>query len=185
MIKSFFRFWQTIRNSIVRGRNAENGFQPKGRYKVEHWRAGVLLRTYEFPNDITNEGKNLIFEVMFHDGTQIASTSWYIGLISNTGYSALAPGDTMASHSGWTEFTTYSQANRVSWGPGAAASQQITNATPATFDMTGSGTVKGLFIPSNNSKGGTSGKLWATALFNADVPVVNGDQLKVTYTLNA
>jgi hypothetical protein len=51
--------------------------------------------------------------------------------------------------------------------------------------MNASGTVKGIFITSNNTKSGTSGKLWSTALFSADVPVVNGDQLKITYTLNA
>jgi hypothetical protein len=97
----------------------------------------------------------------------------------------LAASDTMGSHAGWTEFTSYSQANRVAWGPGAAGSQSITNGTPATFDITGSGTVKGIFVANQNTKGGTTGTLWATALFPSDVPVVNTDQLKVTYTVNA
>jgi hypothetical protein len=157
----------------------------RGKYRVDHFRSGRLLDTYLINNDITNEGKNLLFDVMFNDETQIASSSWYIGLISLTSYSALAATDVMSSHGGWTEFTSYSQANRVAWGPDAAASQSVTNGTPATFDMSSSGTVKGVFITSNNTKGGTSGKLWSTALFSADVPVVNGDQLKVTYTLNA
>jgi hypothetical protein len=157
-----------------------------GKYQVEHYdKDGNLKGVYDILNDITNEGKNLIFEIMFHDGTQISSASWVIGLISVTGYSGLAAGDTMASHTGWTEFTGYSQANRVAWGPGTAASQSITNATPATFDINASGTVKGVFITSNNVKGGTSGKLWGTALFTADVPVSNGDQLKITYTASA
>lgn len=160
-------------------------FKGKCRFAVEHWRNGELLGTYPFLNDITNEGKNLIFEVMFHDGTQVSSSSWCIGLISNSGYSALAAADVMASHAGWTEFTGYSQSTRVAWGPGAAASQQITNSTPATFDITSTGTVKGVFITSQNTKGGTTGKLWATALFSADLPVANGDQLKVTYTAAA
>ncbi|MEK6884223.1 MAG: hypothetical protein AABY22_31625, partial [Nanoarchaeota archaeon] len=94
-----------------------------------------------------------------------------------------------ASHAGWTEFTAYTQATRVAWGPGTAAAQSVTNATPAQFDINASGTVKGVFIVNNNTKGDSTSdavrKLWATALFSADVPVVNGDQLKITYTVSA
>lgn len=157
----------------------------KGHWQAEHYRQGNFLAKYDFPNDITNQGKNSLFEIMFHDGTQIANASWFIGLISNSGYSALAAADTMASHAGWTEFTGYSQGTRVAWGAGAAASQSITNASPATFDITSTGTVKGIFVPSNSTKGGTTGTLWSTALFTADVPVANGDQLRVTYTISA
>lgn len=157
----------------------------KGKYHVEHWRDGQMLRKYEVFNDITNEGKNLIFDVMFNGTTQIANNSWFIGLISLASYSALAATDVMSSHSGWVEFTSYTQSNRVAWGSGASASQSVTNASPATFDMNATGTVKGIFITSSNTKSGTTGKLWSTALFSADVPVVSGDQLKITYTLNA
>lgn len=157
----------------------------EGRWQAEHYRQGQLLNKYDFPNDITNQGKNSLFEIMFHDGTQIANSSWFIGLISNSGYSALAAADVMSSHAGWTEFTGFSQSTRVAWGAGAAASQSITNASPATFDITSSGTVKGIFVVSNSTKGGTTGTLWSTALFSADVPVANGDQLRVTYTVSA
>jgi hypothetical protein len=161
-------------------------FSPKGKFVVEHTdKDGNLKGVYEFNNDIVNEGRNDILGVYFHSDSQTASTSWFIGLISNSGYSALANTDTMASHAGWTEFTGYSQSTRVAWGPGAASSQSITNGTPATFDINATGTVKGIFITSNSTKGGTTGKLWATALFTADVPVTSGDQLKVTYTVNA
>lgn len=156
-----------------------------GQWQVDHYRQGQFVQKLDFPNDITNEGKNTLFEVMFHDGTQIAASSWFIGLISNSGYSALAAADTMASHAGWTEFTAYTQGTRVAWGPGAAASQSITNSSPATFDINASGTVKGIFLVSNSTKSGTTGKLWATALFAADVPVSNGDQLRATYTVSA
>jgi hypothetical protein len=121
---------------------------------------------------------------MFYDATQIASTSWFIGMINNSGYSALADTDTMASHSGWIEFTGYSQGNRVLWGQGTPAAQSITNSTPATFNITSTATLKGIFITSSNVKNGTTGLLWSTGLFSADLPVVNGDELKITYTLN-
>lgn len=165
---------------------AKNGINLRGFYpKIEHYRGGVLLDVYSLHNDITNEGKNEILDIMFSDGTQIAAASWYIGLISNSGYSALAAGDTMGSHGGWTEFTGYTQATRVAWGPGNPASQSITNASPATFDINASGTLKGIFVTSNSTKSGTTGKLWATGLFAADVPVSNGDQMKITYTVSS
>ena len=175
---------QGVGCNVTRKRQLEDLLNLKGFYPViEHWRNGKKIGEYKFQNDITNEGKNLILEIMFHDGTQISSASWCSGLISNTGFTGLASGDTMASHGGWTEATGYTQSTRVAWGPGTAASQQITNSTPMTFDMNATATIKGIFISSNNTKGGTSGKLWATGLFTADVPVVNGDQLKITYTV--
>lgn len=185
MFNEAFKPKQQASASMVRNRVADENFSPKGKYQVEHWRDGKKIDVYDINNDITNQGKNSIFDVMFHDATQIASSSWVIGLISNSGYSALAAGDVMSSHAGWTEFTGYSQSTRVAWGPGASASQSITNASPATFDINATGTVKGIFIVSNSTKGGTTGTLWSTALFSADVPVSNGDQLRVTYTLSA
>ena len=180
-----FNMLDKVASCLTRKRPAEQTFKMRGRHYVEHYRNGLFLAKYDVKNDITNEGKNTIFDVMFSDLTPVPAASWYIGLINITGYSALAATDVMNSHSGWTEFTTYSQANRVAWGPGNPVSQSISNSTPATFDITGTGTVKGIFITSNNTKGGTSGYLWSTALFSADVPVVNGDQLKITYTINA
>ena len=171
---------------MSRQRGGLDHLNPKGRFKVEHLdKDGNLIKIYEFDNDITNQGKNALFDIMFHDGTQITSASWVVGLISNSGYSALAAADTMSSHAGWTEFTGYTQATRVAWGPGASASQSITNASPATFDINATGTVKGIFIVSQSTKGGTTGTLWSTALFSADVPVASSDQLRVTYTLSA
>lgn len=179
-------FVQQAGATVSKGREAQDEFKPKGKYFIELVdKDGNVKHREEVKNDITNQGKNDLFDIMFHDGTQIASSSWFIGLISNSGYSALAAGDTMASHAGWTELTGYSQATRVAWGPGASASQVITNASPATFDINASGTAKGVFITSNSTKGGTTGRLWSTALFTADVPVSNGDQLRVTYSLSA
>lgn len=172
--------------SLSRNRETKDKMPLSGRFQIEHLdKDGNVKGTYDFPNDITNQGKNDIFDIMFSDGTQIANSSWFIGLISNSGYSALAAADTMASHAGWTEFTGYTQATRVAWGAGEPASQSITNASPATFDVNASGTVKGVFVVSNSTKGGTTGRLWATALFSTDVPVTNGDQLRVTYTVSA
>lgn len=172
-------------NASQINKGQEERLKLRGKFKVEHLdKDGNVKGEYEFNNDIVNVGKNDLLGVYFDSGTQTVVTSWFIGLISNASYSALAAADTMASHAGWTEFTGYSQSTRVAWGPGTPASQSISNATPAQFDVNASGTVKGIFIVTNSAKGGTSGILWATALFAADVPVTSGDQLKVTYTVN-
>jgi hypothetical protein len=158
----------------------------KGMWKIEHLDSeGNVKGVYEFHNDIVNQGKNDLLDIMFSDGTQVASTGWYVGLISSSGYSALAAADTMASHAGWTEFTGYSETTRQAWGPGAAASQSITNSTPITFSITSNGTIKGLFVCTNDTKGGTTGRLWATGLWSTgDANVVNGDSFRATYTVS-
>lgn len=167
----------------------ENGveevFVPQGRYKIDVYDAhGRHKFTTEGKNLVVNQGKNDILDVYFSDGTVTAGSSWFMGLISNSGYSAISASDTAASHAGWTEFTGYSESTRQAWGQGDPASQSITNSTPVTFSINATGTVKGAFIITNSTKGGTSGKLWAAALFSSDVSVNNGDQLKVTYTLS-
>lgn len=180
----------------------ENHLTPRGRFIVEHLRNGEVLGTYEFPNGITNEGKNFLLDVMFHATSAIAT--WYLGLIDNSGFTALAAGDIYdninQAGNGWDEFSNYTDAGnsnstttRPTWTEGAASGQSITNGTVVVFDITGSGTVKGLFVAGGTNaqtKGdhtaGSAHKLWATALFTGgDVPVVNGDQLKATYTVSA
>jgi len=151
-------------------------------FKLEHARDGKIIDVQEFHNDIVTEGKNQLLDIMFRAQTQL--TAWYLGLIDNSGFSALAAADVMNSHAGWTEFTNYSQANRVQWSPIAASAGSITNTTAATFDITGSGTLYGGFVTSNNTKAGTTGRLWATAAFNTTKPVANGDQIKLTYTVS-
>lgn len=185
MDPSNLQLTQQVSCQMVRNRKAEDALPIKGMFHVEHLdKDGNLIQAYDFPNDIVNVGKNDLLDVYFSDGTQTAASAWVIGLISNSSYSALAAADTMASHGGWTEFTGYSQSTRVAWTPGNPSSQSITNGTAATFDINATGTVKGIFVANQNTKGGTSGILWATALFSADVPVTSGDQLKVTYTVN-
>lgn len=171
----------------------------KGRYTVEHIRKGAFIHTEEFPNLITNEGKNKLLDVMFHGVTAIGT--WYLGLIDVTGYSALAAGDVYAQingTNGWDEFEDYtdpansdSGTTRPQWTEGTAASQSITNGTVVSFDINAAGTVKGIFLAgganaqtkANATNGNT---LWSAALFSGgDRVVADGDVLKVTYTVSA
>lgn len=165
-----------------RRRKGNSDIKFRNVFGFNQYRQGQLIDSCEVFNDVTTEGKNQLLDIMFRAQTQL--TAWYLGLIDNSGFSALSAADTMASHAGWTEFTGYSQSTRVQWSPAAASSGAITNTTAATVDITSSGTLYGLFATSNSTKSGTTGKLWATAPFNTAKPVVNGDQLKLTYSVS-
>lgn len=165
----------------------------RGVFHVEHWRAGKLIGKYEVPNLIVNQGKNKLLDVMFHAVTQI--TTWYLGLVDGAGSPTVAAGDTYAQingTNGWDEFTSYDEATRQEWTEGAAASQSITNASPVVFTISATGTVYGLFLvgggtaPSTKGDNAGGGTLWNAVQFTSgSVAVVDNDQLKVTYTVNA
>ncbi len=185
---------------------------PKGQYKVEHFRDGKKIAEYDAPNAITNEGRAKLLNVMFDSGTPI--TQWWMGIVDSTSYTALAATDTyaqLAGSNGWREYDHYtddlnsnSGTTRPVWGAGAAtlsgSFEVTTNATAAVFDVTsgGSGLVKGLFIvgtagaatPAQTKDDHTSNPgvnvLWSAALFTGgDVTILTGDQLKITYTVSA
>lgn len=156
--------------------------------RMVHERGGKVIGIHDCFNDITNEGVNTLFNVMFNSATQIAQNAWYIGFVDNSGSPSLANADVMNSHAGWTEFTNYSQSTRVSWTSGTAGTgvRTVTNASACVFNINGGGgTVYGIFVTSGSAKAGTTGKLWATAAFASPVPVSNGDQLNITYTTSA
>ena len=173
---------------------------PKGRIYMEQWRNGKRINAWDFPNGVTDEGKNKFLDVMFDEGTQI--TAWHLGLIDNAGFSALADDDTYddinQAGNGWDEFDDYtdpanadSAVTRPTWTPGEPSAGSITNSVVIEYDITAPGTVKGLFVvgggAASDEKGdhASDGTLWATALFTAgDAPVNNGDTLKVTYTVS-
>ena len=154
----------------------------RGRFIVEHMRDGKVIGQYSMPNGIVDVGLNHILETEFNGGTQV--TAWYIGLIDNASFSALAAADTMSSHAGWIENDDYSGGTRPEWTAGTAASRQITNSSTVDFSINATATIKGIFITSNSTKNGTTGTLWATAAFGSNVSVQNGDTLKITYTVS-
>jgi hypothetical protein len=155
-----------------------------GKWRSEHWRSGKLLDVYDTHNDITTPAKNSLFDTMFNAATQIGASSWVAGLIDNSGFTGYNASDTMSSHTGWTEWTSYTQTTRVAWGQGAASAAAITNASPITFDINGTGTIRGLFITTVATKGGTTGLLWSAASYSSTVAVVPGDQIRSTYSLS-
>jgi hypothetical protein len=144
---------------------------------------------WEEKNDnlVVNVGLQYMAGVALTSTTQI--TTWYIGLWGAGASNNPAAGDTMASHAGWTEFTGYSNATRVSPTFTAATlgtgSSVVTNATAAAFSINASGTVGGAFLTSGSAKSGTAGTLFSGSDFTGgDRSVVSGDTLNVTYTFS-
>lgn len=144
---------------------------------------GRLKWSDRLKNGVCNAGLTDLLDVYLR---QQANSTWYIGLIDNSGYSAIAAADTSASHAGWTESTDYTAATRQAWGPSAAASQSITNGSAVSLTMNATKTIKGAFLISNSTKGGSTGTLFCTALFSqGNRSVVNLDVLAITYTVAA
>lgn len=152
-----------------------------GRFDVECRNAdGSLAWRDSFPNGTTDAGINDNLAVYLASGTQ--KTTWYLGLIDDSGFSALNVTDTMASHTGWTESTAYAESVRQTWTPGAVAGKSVTNSSSPTFTMNATVTIKGAFLVSSNTKGGTAGTLWATGAFSAEQSLVSGQTLHFSYT---
>ena len=116
------------------------------------------------------------------------TAAWYIGLVNNTSASTtFSGGDTLASHAGWDENSSYS-GNRKAATFGAATladPSNINNASStASFTMTANATISGAFL--TNVATGTSGLLFSVSDFQTpgDRTVVSGDVLNVTYSFN-
>jgi len=148
-----------------------------GVYKVNCFDKDNNLKWSEIAkNTVVDEGINHILDVQFHAESQV--TPWYIGL---KGTGTEAAGDTLAAHATWTEFTDYS-GNRQEFVEAAAAAKSITNAaSPATFNISGPGTVAGCMVASVVS--GSSGKLFSATDFGSSRTVANTDVINVTWTL--
>lgn len=115
-------------------------------------------------------------------GSPALPGAWYMSLINNSGFSALAASDVMSSHTGWTEFTAYSEATRpqVTFSPQANGSTG--NSVATIFTISTAGNLKGAFLVSNNTKGGTTGYLHATGAFSTVRSVAAGEALYVSYS---
>lgn len=143
--------------------------------------SGRRLWLPPFPNGLTTAGINHMNDVTFRGASQNAS--WYLGLIANSGFTTVAAADTSSSHSGWTEDQNYSEATRVAWAPEASASGLLVNAAAREFTINAAATIKGIFISSSNTKGGTAGTLFSTGLFPSVNTLPIGAVLKIYYEL--
>lgn len=144
---------------------------------------GQLRWIETIENLVVTAGLNDILDKYFKGSTYTASH--FVGLTAGT--PTFAAGDTMASHSGWTESTVYSEATRPAYTPGTVSGGSVDNsASKASFSINAGGTVGGAFIVTNSTKGGTTGTLYGGGAFTGgDRAVVSGDTINVTVTATA
>ena len=146
---------------------------------------GRLKWAVEKHNLVVNLGLRDMNEKYFKGSGYTAA--WFLGLYGATATNNPAVGDTMASHSGWTEVLAYSQTTRpacVFGTPTTADPSVISNASSAaTFSVNGPATIGGAFLVSSNAKNGTTGILFSAGDFTApgDRSVIDGDTINVTY----
>ena len=137
-------------------------------------------------NLVVNEGLQSMNTQYFKGSAYTAA--FYLGLVTGpSGSVVFAAGNTLASHSGWTEFTAYSGARKsLSFGTASTANPSvISSSAPAQFVITGSGgVVSGAFLCTVSS--GTSGVLFSEALFSSpgDRTVALNDTLNVSYSFS-
>jgi len=134
-------------------------------------------------NLVVNEGLEYMNTVFFTDPSYTAA--WYLGLVEGPGAgNTYAAGDTLASHSGWTEYTDYS-GNRqpITFDSITLADPSVaSNTTPVSFTITSpGGTIAGAFL--TNAATGTADELFSVSNFTSpgDRVVVDGDTLNVSY----
>ena len=160
----------------------------KTHYKAELYRPvfrlfgrGFFFRkiwTEEFDNLVVTTGLNKLLDATLKTG--LTSPSWYVGL---KGTGSVVAGDTMSSHSGWSEIVPYSDTNRPAFTPGTISGGSVDNsASKATFNINGTSTVYGAFLVDNNTKSGSTGTLYGAGDFASARGVQDGDTLNVTIT---
>ena len=178
-----------VAGSLITAKGMHESLNATGKYVVECYDKDKNLKwVAESKNLVVNVGLQYMAGVALTSTAQI--TSWYVGLYGAGASNTPAASDTMSSHAGWTENTTYSNATRVAATFAAATNANpsvVTNsASKAQFDINGTTTIGGAFLTSGSAKGGTTGTLFSAADFASpgDRSVVNGDILLVTYTFS-
>lgn len=179
----------TTSSTVQKGTGVGEGLRGGGVFTVTCFdKEGNLKWEAKSPNLVVNVGLQDMNDKYFKGSGYTAA--WYIGLYGAASSNDPAAGDTMSSHSGWTEVTDYSQATRpaATFGTATTADPSVidNSGSVAVFSMNGTTTVGGAFLTSDDTKGGTSGTLFSAADFESpgDRSVVSGDTINVTYTFS-
>lgn len=154
---------------------------------------GKLKWKDTFKNLVTTVGKNEMLDEALAGSGYTAVV--YMGLISSVGWSAVAAGDTMSSHSGWNEAGTgvnyplyTGDRKTATWSAASAGSKALSAALSFTCETTG-GIVKGCFLVygsgASATKGDTGGVLFSAGVFTGgDKDLAVNDTLNVSYSTN-
>ena len=149
-------------------------------------------------NLVTTEGKNAALTHYLKGSSYTASQA--LGLIEDTGYSAVAAGNTAANitaagggspTNGWNEAPTGTAATRGTPSFGTASSGQLATSSAVSFSTLQTDTIKGCFLlirsgagtAPTTTVGNTNGALYSAGLFSGgDQAVTASGTLNVTYT---
>ena len=177
-----------VGSSVLLGNEAVSSARAAGVFTLQCIdKDGNLKWEEKNPNLVVNEGLKDMNDTYF---TGVAfSAAWYLGLITGPSSGVtIGATDTLASHTGWTEYTDYTGNRKaVTFGVATLADPSVisNSATPNAFVITApGGTVAGAFLTSVAT--GTSGILFSASDFQSpgDRAVVAGDTLNVTYTFS-
>jgi hypothetical protein len=178
--------------ALVRAGGLLEAARAHGRFLVECFdKNGRLKWRDTIENVVTTVGKNLALDT-FLAGSGYTVVGPFMGLISSVSYGAgPVVGDSMGSHSGWTEAgvtnaPTYTAPRKTcAWSAAAAGAKALSAAL--AFVFTGGGTVKGAFLVYGTGAvstiDNTAGVLYSAGLFTGgDKVVVATDTLNITYS---
>lgn len=150
------------------------------------------------PNLVPTEGKNAALTHVFKGSSYTASM--VLGLIEDTGYTAVAAGNTAANitavgggapANGWNEAPVGTCATRGTPSFGTAGSGSLATSAAVSMSMLAADTIKGAFLLCRSTAGtaptttvgNTSGALYSAGPFTGgDRSVSNGDTLNASYT---
>jgi hypothetical protein len=156
--------------------------------------------TDHFRNTVVTEGKNAFLTHALKGSSYTASQ--VLGLIEDTGYSAISASNTAASitavgggspANGWNEAPSSTLATRGTPSFGTASSGSLALSSAVSLSIIATDTIKGAFMLMRSAAGtaptttvgNTSGAILSAGLFSGgDRAVANGDTLSVSYSLS-
>ena len=169
------------------------GFE--GIVQCDQYRNGKLISggAPELPNTFTTEGMARLLNIIFHDISKAASEIWYVHIYKNNVTPAV--GNTAAVHMGAAGTYGVCQdadyddpaTNAPGYETADTATASITNSATqkAEFTIKASITVYGALLSTIAAKTGSSGYLMCAKKFSSSRPVIDDDELYVTYTISA
>lgn len=186
-------------NELAQSTDTVSAGMVAGAQSVQQASGGGVFTIQCFDKDGNLKWEDAAHNLVVNTGLQDMNTQYfkgssytgafYMGLITGPGSgTSYAAGDTLASHSGWTEFTNYTGSRKaITFGTATTANPSVISntASPSSFTISSSGgTVAGAFLCTVSS--GTSGVLFSEADFQSpgDRAVVAGDTLNVVYTFS-
>lgn len=152
----------------------------------------------KFDNLVNAIGKQLMLDTLL-SGSAYTTTGPFLGLISGAS-PTFAAADTMASHSGWTEFVNYTVGGSAVRGTASFSAASSSGTTPSnvttkaasaiTYTITGAGgTVGGCFLVTGSgavsTQSSTAGTLYSAGAFATAKVTTAGDTVSVTYSTTA